>query len=1379
MKRVALSLFAAACSLALPCAAAPAAKQRAAPPARWTPEAFSQQVAQLNAVLGAGADRAWDLTGGTTEKDGPILSVERDALIGQTSIVCGAKAFTLLSRTAYSNVEVVCRVRLAPEEGQRPGVFSLTAGRDPADPKSGFRLTVSGSRNGDITVTGPGSRARYDLRAYDVIRPTWDAAVRLPIEKDMAAAPLSQDKWVWIRGTYAEGALRLWVDDRLLVDRREPALKTGGSLQLDLQPGVHLTAFAVRPLPAAATEYETVRLDGYARDRALAGGVAVADDALPFGQVAPVAGIPFALASRPDANAPDHLDIGRSLLRQGNMKGYLPTRVDRYVGAWMVDPARIQLRVPNARYDALYVLAGFDGEPDSVPILTASFYRPDAGFAHIFEATVPALDATDGGDAKPVAVRLANGKAANLWLVRIPLDPGRLSSFSDLDAVEIELSKQMRLFRSYPDPISYGWHPAGLPSGVHVYGVTLHRPPVDFAIEPTVFGHVWTDPAVPAYDITFRNGTPRARAVTLECATASHDGTERNAQQVKVTVPANGEARETLRFPVKLNGQHRLTVTMKDGGAPWTEERFFARLAKDTRAPVWEEGKGPMFGYWSYHGGHYTPPATNIMLLMKLAGARGIMHEPRTNTPTGDVFKEWKWRGGPDAWPITPQRAWAGADPVDPAKFAAYRTNAVAALRARQGDKPELVSFFAEPAISRNVTAGHPSDYWGEPWQMTDDEKLSLRVFFNTAKSAAEGVRAAWPNTTIMIPWGDPLFVVPLLRAGFPKNLIDGSGLDMIGFERLPEQQLAQMSTHRLYILREEFRKAGIENPQLYYLEGTFHPTEPGALTWEEQAERYHRWSLLSLAYGVQRFYSGWFAFDCGGYYGAEHYGGCGIQRRIPYCDPKPAYAHYATMTRMLDQSRFEKWIPTGSHTVYCLQFSRPRGGPVYALWTVRGTRPVTLALAKDAPVTVTDSMDNGTALKPQQGAVTLTVGTAPVYITGPDAIASITLGAPDHSQTVAESRRRDVETWHTGPAAPPANPIAKEQTVANLGDGSWAVTGERDEVYEGNNFDVKRFPGRMTGQVVGDPNRPGQHLAVHLAAQEPERKLMPWYSVIKPARPLVIPGKAAALGLWVKAASDWGRVVYALKDAKGERWLSVGTKDQWNCNDPHGWSSFNFDGWRYLRFELPAHSPYDSFREAGTTWWGSFGGDGIVDLPLTLETVVVERRTHVLYVNDIQPANPADVLLGELVAEYETAADASDGAVAASRVRMPLPKGDFALANPIAEMAKSGEQPAVKLDKVTMPDWGYDGTRAHVHFDSAPDAAEYQVWVAAYSDGRGAVALGKLKQSGGLVNGLRPAMKLYLWVTYTTGSPKDKNLKPSKPSNRLEIELVDAFSQK
>ncbi len=1352
---------------------------QAAPPADpWWQD--TRMASGLQQVLGPGGEVAWLVAGGVTAKEGGPFTMEVDSESGRTVLVCGAKPVTLEGRTVYGEVEINCRVRLAPTAEKPSAVFNISAALDPADKASrGFPVSLTGSFDAGISINAAGTAVPYKLRAYDRILPTWEEGVRVSIERDMAKLPVCQDKWVHVRYHLAKSSVRIWVDDRLVTEKRDPALKTGGIVRVVLQPGTRLAELSVRALPAAVSGYEAVPLDGYVRDRVLVKGAAVAAEALPFGQTVVVQGIPFSFAARDGKMAADHLDVGRSVLRQANMEGYIQSSDHRFAGAFWIDSARIQLRIPNGRYDELHVIAAFDGEENNVPELDAMFYRPGAGFAQVFEAAVPQVTDQKAAGATQLPVRLEKGTAANLWHVRIPLDPALLASFSDMETLDLELTKRVHQYRTYPDPILYGWHGAGLPSGVHVYALTLHRAEVSMSLEPAALGHVWTTPAVPAYTLAFENQSIAARALTLDIETKSHDGLETTKQTKTVNLAAGKPGKLNLALPVKKNGWHQLTVTMRDGERMWTETRGFVRLASDTRAPFWEEGKGPMFGYWSYHGGHHTPPAVDTMKLMHAAGARGTMHSPREGSPERQLFDEWKWRGGPNAWAVSPQRDWAAEEKPDPARAEAYKTTAVEALRKVHGDHPDLVTFFAEPHLSRGLTAGNLQDYWGEPpYQLNAEEKIELRTFFNTARVAAEGVRAAWPDTKILIPWGDPLFVVPLLRAGFPKNLIDGSGLDVVGFERLPEAQLYQMTMHRIYTLREEYRKAGIANPLLAYVEGIFVPTEPGACTWDEQAERYHRWSLLSLAYGIERFYSGWFSHDCGNYYGSEHYGGCGIFRRIPYSDPKPAYAHYAAMTRMLERAKFEQWLPTGSLSAYALKFNKPDTGTVYALWSVRGKRTATLTLAKDATVTVTDSMDNATTLKSSKGALTVSIGTSPVYLTGAGEVQSISLGEPDHSDAVAWSRNRNQETWQTGPAVR-RGPVEKETTIASLGDGSWTLTEERDAYYENIGFDAKSYPGHMSAKVTGDDARPGTHLAVHLLPQEKERKVMPWYAVLKPAKPVTLAGKAAALGLWVKAASDWGRVVYCLRDAKGERWVSAGAKDQFNCNDPHSWSCFNFDGWRYLRFELPSHTGWDSFREYGTTWWGSTGGDGIVDLPLQLEKIIIERRTNAVYVNDVQPTNPADVLLGELVAEYETAGDATAQAVAQSQLRMPEARGETALANPIAKMQAAGELPAVKLEGVKMPDWGYDGTRCHVNFSEAPDAVEYQVWVSAYPDGRGAVQMGRMKKPGGLIGNLRPEIKLYLWVTYSIDPAKKKSVAASKPSNSLQIQLVDAFSQK
>jgi hypothetical protein len=922
-----------------------------------------------------------------------------------------------------------------------------------------------------------------------------------------------------------------------------------------------------------------------------------------------------------------------------------------------------------------------------------------------------------------------------------------------MDVVEVELTKKVQQFRSYPDPFIYGWHQGGLPSAVHVYAATLGETPVRFEINPDRFGHVWTVPDVPAYTATVSNRSAAAVRGKLTIRIRSHDGSETGTQEKPVEVAPGASQQVKLSLPVKLNGYHDLTATLAlDGLAPWTEKRSFVRLAPDTRSPRWTEGKGALFGYWSYHGGHYTPKADRHVALMTTAGARtsiGWM-------PNNELVKKHWARVPCGAWEVSPQD-WARQDPPDPKKVAEFQKAVVEAYtKAREAVpaefRPDHVYFFPEPHVSTRLTEGNYPTYWNAPeYTFTPEEKENLRIFLVTAKCAAEAIRAKFPDLKILIPWGDALFAVPLLRAGFPKNLIDGSGIDTPGFERLPEMQLHQISVHRLYELRKEYAKAGIPNPVLQYCEGVFVPTEVGSVSWREQMDLYNRWVLLSMAYGVKRFYSGWFAFDCGNYYGSEHYGGCGIQRRIPYCDPKPAYAAYATMTDKLDQADFADWLPTGSLTNYCLHFKGPKGD-IYTLWNLRGKRPVTLILTKDGPVQVTDAMNNARTLTAVNKRISVVTDPSVVYVTGAEVVAAV-VGEPDHSDT---------------------QPADGAKAVADLGDGTWKYSSKRDLTYENGTFAMARFPGKFTAEIVKDAAR-GIVLRSTLDKQDTVHELMPWYNILTPAKPVVLEGAPAALGLWVKGASDWGRVVYVLRDAKGEKWTSIGTQDQYNCDDVHSWSAFNFDGWRYLRFELPGHCGWDNFRKHGTTWWRSDGGDGVVDLPLTLESVIVEQRSHVLYVNDVQPAEAPSVCLGKLCVEYANPADATAEAVRQSLLRMPLPAGVPDLPNPVAEMKRDGVGPATTITKLQPPLERNDGTSVHVHFTEVAGAKAHYVWVSAHADGRGAVNLTPSGvKSGAVVTGLRPALKLYFWVTY-----QDAAGKSSKPSEAASATLVDAFKEK
>lgn len=1324
-------------------------------------------------------------TGGTQRE------TARDPRVGALLRGLKGQPVTLESAQLSGEREVRALVRFRPKAASTTAVLAFArrvpaedAGDDASAPYAGLQLTLGASRSPSLVAASvtendaplfdpkasaaldwsftPSTTLDYRLRAIEAFEPGWPESFRAAVEADMASLPTLADKWLSVRAELREGAVSVWLDERLVAHKADATLHPTGTVQVTLGAGAELAGLTTRALTSsrcpAPSHYRPLLLSEHVNARALTGGAGIAPDSLPPpGETACVRGVPFVFPGA-DAHGNDHVDVGKSTLRQANYEGYSTASggpMPRWVGASERDPTRIQLRLANGAFSALHLVAASDGRDDSVPVVTAAFYRPGAGFTRSFAGRAPLATVTAGASALPV--RLHDGRAAALHHLTIPLDPGLLSSFGDLDVVELELTKETQLYRNYPDPIVYGVHQAALPSSVQVYAATLEEAPFTFTWRPARFGHVWQSPEQPSYIAAVTSHTASAQTGKLTITTRSYDGTEETAQEREVSLPsaAGGAAAAELvvDLPVRLFGYHDVKATLTVAGQSWTETRSFVRLAPDTRSPRWTPGRGALFGFWSYGEAHGGPKAEHHVRLMTMAGARTSIGYPSELPPeaTRTVAAHWD-RVGSNPWVVA-------AEPWTAKSAASARKEWHAwDVATPHKHRPDHVTLFPEPSVSARMTLGHPPEFWGEtPLVPTLEERERTRLLARTATLAAAAARAQRPGTKVLVPWGDPGFVWPLLRAGLARGALDGSALDIAGFERIPERQLHEQSLHRLYWVRKEYAKAGIPEPDLRFVEGIFVPTEPGAVSWREQMDIYHRWSLLSMAYGVKRFYSGWYAFDSSDGYGAEHYGGCGIQTRIPYAAPKPAYAAYATMTDRLNEANFDGWLPTGSTSTFALRFARPASrGWVYALWTLRGTRPVTLTLSDDTTLDVTDSMNNTRAVPTEGRRVTLLTSPSVTYVTTASAstsIASITVGTPEHGD---------------------ARPAPGARLVAELGDGSWAFTGERDLALEGNHVAIMHYPGRFTARATHDPVH-GAWLTSKLERQSTVHELMPWYNVLRPKKPISLPGAPSKLGLWVKAASDWGRVVYVLRDAKGERWESIGAKDAYNADDPHSWSQFAFDGARYLTFELPGHTGWDSYRKNGTTWWRSDGGDGVVDLPLSLEAIVLEQRSHVLYVNDVQPAASDEVSLGRLYVEYDTPGDASEEAIRISRLRAPAPVRTGPLPNPIAELARIGRGAAPDLLGVRPPTHAYDGTRAHIDFRRLPGKTRYELWVSAHADGQGAVNLmPEGLTPGQLVTGLRAGVPLYYWLVGLDG--RGRRTKPSKGVRHV---LVDAFVTK
>ena len=1336
------------------------------------------QPPELASVLGS-EPTAWTVT----TPNGLPLRATLTELDGQAVLFSTNSACRLGSLTRYgSNIEIQVDFRLAPPEKKGASLTLTTGLGSPSDSKdSGHSLAVSiggGRELYSLRIDDPLPKNTNSPKVNLIYRPVpalpnmlaWPERVRRTVEHEIASLEPATSKWLTLRYQTKQGCARAYLNDRLLMERVDSGLNVSGFMRIDFSPYVCISRVRVRRLLNQDALFEPLSLKGHWNSALINGRRIDRSGMPPDDTLVQVRGAPF-LFSGPDKRGNDHIDVGASWLQTGSLEApNWPQQGGvggRWIGALYENPSRLKFSVPNARYKALHLIAAADDGPESVPVITALFYRPAAGHPVGFAGDVPLFSASSA-DTRALPVRLESGRKGRLYHVTIPLNPDLLGLFADLPVLEFELTKKTQLFRAYPDPMFYSVHGAGLPSSAHVFAMTLEKPELEVEFEPDAYAHVWVAPASPRYTVWLRNRSGVARAITLALAVTAADGAGTTAPPTKVIVPPGGSKTASFAVLPARYGFNTAVLTVIGDGMTNKLERNLAWLQRDTRQRgKWREGQGPCFGFWNWRGGHLTPPAERQTYLMALAGcesesgsfAAAGEDEQKTAEQFGMVT--YKAFGGGDHW-ITG----ALVNELASMPEAAALSNMVAKLRKNESKasafhKPAYISFFPEPGLGA-WDGGNWPDYWGEaPYSLSEAQEKRYKAYERAFVLGAAEVKKIWPDVKRLMPHGDPMFPLLFLRrSAAVRGLIDGMAVDIAGFERLPEQQLHQVSMHRLYYTRREFAKAGISNAVFPNYEGPIVPSKPGAVPPAEAADLNVRNALIQLAYGVNPLLGAWPMAECANYWGEQHYG-AGLCHRLPRIMPERSYAAVATLTRHLNRRNFTRWLPTGSLSVYALEFRHyETGAPLHVLWTIRGRRDVMINLPSGASLRVFDQMDNKTIVRETNGVAAVTISPSPCFIYGVSGDMEIAaLGKPDHSDAV---------------------PAKGGIHLTSLGSGKWEVSNEEDHAYASNHFyHIRRTPALMSAKLVPAPENcaaRGQALAVAIGQQSFERGLMPFYTTLVPQRPVSIPGKASHLGLWVRASSDWGRVVYSLRDARGERWISVGKKNEWNGDDVHSWSYFCFDGWRYLRFELPANSPWDAYRENGSTWWGAVpGGDGIVDLPLTLEKIIVERRTRVMHVNDPQPANTDDVLLGDLYAEYAAPADASSEALRLSRLRMPVPSDAPELGNPIEALMQTGTANATTLTYVDMPAHEFDGTRCHVFFEEIKGVKTYDIWASPYIDGRGAVQLGKdWPGPGRLVQGLRPDTDFYLFVVCFWADGRH-----SKPSAPLKINLTPAFAFK
>ncbi|MCM8759359.1 MAG: hypothetical protein NC906_06270 [Candidatus Omnitrophica bacterium] len=1205
---------------------------------------INQEIWNITGLYGGEPD-----VGIHSEKENFITSSNRGLKIVSKKIIPANSQIELVIRfnsDKQTSITIDPCLKVQDETGENPCRLSLTMYPDKNQPYILWSFP-----------TGPGEKhplyGSYLTRTFVSNKLQWPEMVKKRFEMDLASIEPVTKKWISIRYVIKPSSVQVWIDDRLLREKTDGDFIKEGFFRITCYQGIDINSLKLNSFKDYG-KFVPVPIDGYTNTSFFPGKDKVEKIIAQIQKnEITVAGIPFLLSGNFLAEG-KHLDIGKSWARFGLLEGAFDGwegETPRWRGALHIEPGRLCFRIPNAPYTKIHFLAAADDIPNTVPEITVIFYRPDAGHPVCFRTIVPVFNKISKSE-HGIPFITKNGEKGNLYLVTLPLLKEGLKAFSDLECLEFELTKKVRVYRSFPDPIYYSIHQAGLPSSVHIFAITFEKPDVLVDFVPSNFAHIWTFPEKIEYFCNLTNTSKKTKKVQISISTESYDGKEKTRQIKEILLSKHQSIIVPFTLNLKKYGYHKTVFTMIDSGETRVFTGSLAYLHPDTRERGnWSEGKGQIFGFWDWNGAHVTPSGVPRLEVMVKAGVESAMHPfyedscPETEL---EFLRRYRMKSYFLAYQLHMTKEFLGVE-WDPSKPEEMKKAVIQAIEKSPLSKPtsvntpELAVFFAEPLLGPVSYISLPEFYGDPPYQMTPSEQTAYEKYHQQFVIAGSAIKQRWPDAKCLFPWGIPSFPIPFLRySKEATELMDGPALDIVLFERIPEMQMHQVTfACVMWQLKQEWLKTGKKWPELMAIEGpSVSPSIPGALTPQEEADHTVRAYLILMAYNTTRHFGCPAAFQCAGSWGETHYGN-GLCQRIPLLYPKPVYCAYATLTRHTNRMKYIKMVPTGSNTVFCFQFAHYKSGKkLHVLWTIRGTRRIFIESSEPKEIFVYDQMDNLTRIKKKNGKFTINIGTSPCYIWGIENDPVIILSESDHSD---------------------AYPSRHSIKISNLGSSTWKISNERDLDYEKAHSEfVKKFPGKMSCRIETVPDKYGKKaLAITLLKQDIERKTMPFYTTIIPDKPIPIPGKPSHLGLWVKANSDWGRIVYCIKDAKGEKWLSNGKNGEWNVDDVHCNSVFCFDGWRYLRFELPGNQPYDCYREPGTCWWGNYNGDGIVDLPITLEKIFVERRTHVIVADELKPADINDTLLGDLFAEYENPLDETTQAIRLSQLRMDATEQD------------------------------------------------------------------------------------------------------------------------
>jgi len=842
---------------------------------------------------------------------------------------------------------------------------------------------------------------------------------------------------------------------------------------------------------------------------------------------------------------------------------------------------------------------------------------------HDFKVLVPRAD-----EQAPVGVaKKITTATGNLYLLRVPIAKAIAQDFPERVFLDLDITKELRIAINLPDPYRFQLRPLGVPSGVRIYGLTLERAPLQMEMTATEAGNVFNEPQVPTFRMKLHNKLSQHWVpYNIETVATSDDGivTKQiitNAFRPVAWVYGNPVTHCTVSVPVPRRGLYELKLSLVAyGSVVSTRETTFALLAQDTRK---YRDESP-FGTWDFGGVHATPSDPDVRgpLYVKAGLRYGMGDQPEAVRrqygllPGGDP----RIRGTNDTQAILTQMK-ENPDMAAPTRFLVFHESGVSG-----------------PHLTRtpDLFTGRP------PYKMSPDEEKTWKALWEEAENATRAIRSTFPKAEIYFGNTVPHMLEEFLRRGWPPKDIGTIGNESGCFDRPPETQPTDFISGNacMWMLRQIADHYGAKDtPMRQCLEICYPNTNPGNLTERTQAAYLVRHVMHSLAWGVPVIRPMCLS-DMGNSYYYSNWGAAGLCHAWPNVSPKFAYVSFATMTLMLDGAKLSRSIPTGSTVVYAQEFRNKDKKYITCFWTLRGTRPVTVEVSGKA-VRLTGMMGREQEIPVKDHAAAFEISSEICYLVSDKPVAGITLGAPVNE----------------------GMPTGKTFLISGLDRvAEWTVETNKSVELEMYNFLNPRRKGNFEYREVGiDGGRKTIEVKPRLPVEGSEYLQM--YSVLVRTNAVEIPGEPTEIGVMVNGNGGWGRLIFEIEDAGGQRWISIGAEqagtpnpwmadwlkpeefaklnqksmnvNDWNCDDAWGRSFINHDGWRFVRFPMPGQYPGDGYHWPKNSQW-RFSGDGVVKYPLKFKKLVITMPEKILYMTDYIPVPKPEIQLRDLMVTYD-----------------------------------------------------------------------------------------------------------------------------------------------